>query len=327
VSITVIVCTYNRCTTLAHALNSVAASALPTRLEWEVLVVDNNSTDQTREVVKDFCRRFPGRFRYLLESRQGVSYARNAGIRESRSDVLAFVDDDVTVDPEWLGNLTAALHNGEWAGAGGRILPQWTCSPPSWIPVKERHGLAPLAAFDLGAQAGPLNEPPFGANMAFRKEIFEKYGGFRTDLGRCADSMISNEDTEFGRRLLGAGEQLRYEPSAVIYHPVQRERLKRDYFLKFWFNKGRSDILEFGIPDDARWYVAGVPAYLFRRFARWTAQGILNLKPSNRFNTKLSVWIIAGQIYECYRMSRDANGKRGAFIEYRRQALPRKNYE
>jgi glycosyltransferase involved in cell wall biosynthesis len=284
--------------------------------------VDNNSTDQTRKVVADFCRSFPGRFRYVLELQQGVSYARNAGVRESRGDVLAFVDDDVTVSPEWLWNLTAGLYSGEWAGAGGRILPQWTCSPPSWIPLQERHGLAPLAAFDLGVRAGPLIEPPFGANMAFRKEIFGRYGGFRTDLGRCADNLISNEDTEFGRRLLTAGEQLRYEPSAVIYHPVPENRLKRYYFLKFWFNKGRSDIMEFGVPNDARWYVAGVPVYLFRRLARWAGQGLLTLKTSKQFSTNLSLSIIAGQIFECYRMSRGASGKGSAFIERRRHTLP-----
>ena len=116
--ITVILCTYNRCTILAKALNSVAASRLPESIEWEVLVVDNNSSDRTREVVEDYCRRFPGRFRYLFEPQQGLSYARNAGIREGRGYVLAFMDDDVTVEPEWLQNLTACLQDGEWAGAG-----------------------------------------------------------------------------------------------------------------------------------------------------------------------------------------------------------------
>src|SRR5690349_7477494 len=95
-------------------------------VEWEVLVVDNNSSDQTREVVDEFCRRYPGRFRYLFESRPGKSCALNAGVREARGAVVAFMDDDVTVEPTWLQELTAALHNGQWAGAGGRILPQRT---------------------------------------------------------------------------------------------------------------------------------------------------------------------------------------------------------
>ena len=86
-NITVILCTYNRCRTLEKALTSVAASALPLSIEWEVLVVDNNSRDQTRDVVEDFCTRYPGRFRYLFEPHQGKSYALNTGIREARGDV------------------------------------------------------------------------------------------------------------------------------------------------------------------------------------------------------------------------------------------------
>ncbi len=119
-NITVILCTYNRCQNLAKALDSVAASMLPESVEWEVLVVDNNSNDQTRELVEGFCHRYPGRFRYLFEPQQGKSYALNSGIRVSPSEILAFTDDDAIVEPDWLWNLTSALHDGEWAGAGER---------------------------------------------------------------------------------------------------------------------------------------------------------------------------------------------------------------
>ena len=208
---TVIVCTYNRCKMLEKALDSLVASALPTSFEWEVVVVDNNSSDQTRDVVEGFSQRYPGRFRYVFEPRQGVSYARNAGVRESRGDVLAFMDDDVTVGREWLRNITASLHRGDCAGAGGRIVPVWKSPPPRWLPIERPHALAPFVEFDFGSEPGPLNVPPFGANMAFRKEVFEKYGGFRTDLGRCAGSLLSNEDTEFGNRLLCTIRYLRKE--------------------------------------------------------------------------------------------------------------------
>src|ERR1700733_6639045 len=98
--VTVIVCTYNRGQSLAEALDSVAKSTLPEAVAWEVLVVDNNSTDQTRDVVEKVCSRVPGRFRYLLESRPGKLHALNAAIREARGDVLAFMDDDATVGEE-----------------------------------------------------------------------------------------------------------------------------------------------------------------------------------------------------------------------------------
>lgn len=120
---TVIVCTYNRCQSLADTLDSLAKSIVPASTDWEVLIVDNNSADRTRQVVEEFTRRFPGRFRYVFEPRQGKSFALNRGIRETQADVLAFTDDDVIAEPAWLWNLTKDLFSGEWQGAGGKILP------------------------------------------------------------------------------------------------------------------------------------------------------------------------------------------------------------
>ena len=107
--ISVILCTYNRCQSLTRALESVAASQMPNSLDWEILVVDNNSKDRTREVMSEFCLRHPGRVRYLFEAQQGLSNARNAGIREAHGEIIAFTDDDITVEPTWLQNLTASL--------------------------------------------------------------------------------------------------------------------------------------------------------------------------------------------------------------------------
>jgi len=307
--ITVILCTYNRCESLAKALGSVAASTLPESVDWEVLVVDNNSPDRTRDVVEDFCRRYPGRFRYLFEPHQGKSYALNAGIREARGDVLAFMDDDVTVDSTWLRNLTAGLVSGEWAGAGGRILPQWPYEPPSWLPEKEWYGMAPLVMFDLGLEAGPLTDPPFGTNMAFHRRMFEKYGTFRTDLGPRPNSEIRNEDTEFGSRLLAAGERIKYEPDAVVHHEVPQKRLQREFFLTWWFDKGRADIRGVGVGGDGKWFVSGIPLYLFRRLAVGTLRWMVTLDPSRRFSSRLAVWLLAGMIVESYRQSREVGHK------------------
>lgn len=304
--ITTIVCTFNRCGSLAHALESLVASTLATLTEWEALVVDNNSSDQTRAVAEDFCRRYPGHFRYLFEPRPGKSHALNSGISAARGNILAFLDDDVRVESAWLENLTAALHDGEWAGAGGRILPEWTSAPPRWLPREGRYALAPLAAFDLGHQACQLNEPPFGTNMAFRKELFEKYGGFRTDLGPRPGSEIRNEDTEFGWRLLAGGERLRYEPSAVVYHPVPDNRIQKKYFLAWWFDKASADIRQFGIRPGTKYFVAGIPLHLFRNLAVWTLKWMFAVDSSRRFARKITVWTKLGQILECHRKSSEA---------------------
>ena len=176
--ITVILCTYNRSQSLKKALESVANSTLPNSVEWEVLVVDNNSRDQTRGGSGRISPPLPGRIRYLFEEQPGKSYALNAGILEARGDVLAFMDDDVTVEPTWLQNLTTPLQDNQWAGTGGRIRPDRNFSPPRWMLLEGQYSLgSPLAAaFDLGDNPGELDRSPYGTNMAFRKSIFEKYG-------------------------------------------------------------------------------------------------------------------------------------------------------
>ena len=299
-NITVILCTYNRCQSLAKALESIAASVLPESVEWEVLVMDNNSNDQTHELVEDFCRRYPHRFRYMFEPRPGKSHALNAGIREARGDVLAFIDDDVTVEPTWLQNLTARLRNGEWTGSGGRVLPERNFSLPRWLTLEECYALGPLAMFDLGPDVGELSEPPFGNNMAFQKQMFKKYGCFRIDLGPQPGSEIRSEDTEFGERLLAAGERLRYEPSAVVYHSVPENRLQKKYFLVWWFDKARADLRTCGVPPKTKWFVIGIPLYMFRRLAVWTLRWMAAVKPARRFSCKLKVWGTLGGIVESY---------------------------
>jgi glycosyltransferase involved in cell wall biosynthesis len=311
--VSVVLCTYNRAQSLSDALESVAAQTLPEPLEWEVVVVDNNSRDQTREVVDDFCRRYPRRFRYVFEPNQGLSHARNAGIREARGDVLAFMDDDVTVEPRWLDNLTAPLRDGEWAGSGGMTLPAGPFTPPHWLaPDGPYNMLGVLCAyFNPGGEARELEEAPYGTNMAFRKQMFEKYGGFRIDLSRCAGNTMSNEDTEFGRRLMKAGERLRYEPSAVVRHPVPVDRVTKKYFLAFWFDYGRAFVREWG-PKPT---VLGIPRPYLNILklgtvvmAQKVGQWVLSFNPQRRFYHKCRVWMIAGQIREYYRYARGIDG-------------------
>ena len=308
--ITVIVCTYNRCRTLAQALDSLAAQRMPEPLEWEVLVVDNNSSDQTRDVVEGFCRRHADRFRYLFQPQPGKSHALNLAIREASGDVLAFTDDDGILDANWLHNLTAPLQDGQWAGVGGRTLPGQSFVPPPWLSIEEPYNLggALCALFDLGDQPGELDRPPYGTNMAFRKAMFERYGGFRLDLGPGPDKNIPrpNEDTEFGRRLMAAGERLRYEPSALVTHPVPEERVSEQFFLAWWFDYGRAGTREMGSRPD----ILGIPRRYFTMlktgsvlaFVR-TPQWIFTVNPKLRFYRKCFARKSAGEIAELYRLS------------------------
>lgn len=315
--ISVILCTMNRAESLAKALNSLAGSVLPEAVEWEVLVVDNNSSDATPGVAESFCRRDPDHFKYTLEARPGKVHALNRGIRESSGDVLAFTDDDVIVDPKWIQNLTAKLNDGSWIGAGGRILPEREFLPPRWLPVGQRYALAPLTIFDPGLPPGPLHDAPFGANMAFQRRAFEQYGGFRSDLGPGLGrgTPQKSEDTEFGHRLLDAGEKLLYQPTAVVYHNLPASRLNKKYFLNWWFDKARADIRAFGIPRHARWSIAGVPVVLFRRVMVWAVRWITTVNPARRFECKLQVWGRSAEIVECYRQSRLQKQNKAVAIE------------
>jgi glycosyltransferase involved in cell wall biosynthesis len=300
--ITVILCTHNRCRSLATALESVAASELPAFLEWEVLVVDNCSRDQTREVVQAFCHRYPGRFRYLFETQPGKSFALNCGVREARGEILAFMDDDVTVERTWLRNLTVALHDGECVGVGGRILPEKAFTPPRWLALSGRYSMGGvLALFELGDTPGTLEVAPFGTNMAFHRKVFEKYGSFRTDLGPTPGSEIRGEDTEFGLRVLEAGERLWYEPSAVVYHQVPQHRLRKRYFLRWRFDYGRAKIRVrgkrpdvWGIPRDC----LSISNRLLRILPPKTLRWLLASDPQERFYNKCSVFVTIGEIVE-----------------------------
>jgi glycosyltransferase involved in cell wall biosynthesis len=306
--ITVVLCTHNRAQSLPIALESIVTQILPQSVGWEIIVVDNNSSDETCEIVDGFRRRYP-QVRYLFESKQGISHARNSAIQNARGEILAFIDDDETAATDWLKNLTSNLHNGEWAGAGGRIVPQWECPRPRWLSDKSVFTLAPLALFDIGPEGRQLDQTPFGANMAFRKDVFEAYGGFRTDLGRVGKSMLSGEDTEFGRRVLTAGRQLRYEPSAVTYHPVQESRVNRKYFQEWWFSKGRSDVREIkNRPKEMN--LLGIPLRLFREFLVESLRWMVNVEPSGRFICKLKVWSCVGRVFEYYDQSHDAKQER-----------------
>jgi glycosyltransferase involved in cell wall biosynthesis len=276
------------------------------------------STDQTRNVIESFCRRYPEHFRYLFEPKPGKSYALNAGIANARGEVLAFVDDDVKVEPTWLQNLTAELLNdGKWAGAGGRTLPAQKFTPPPWLSndVNDWGGII-FAYFDQGNDAAELNRAPYGANMAFRRVVFAKYGAYRTDLGRNPVNKIGNEDTEFGRRVMAAGGRLRYEPLAIVYHPVLHRRITQEYFFSWWFDFGRAMIRERGDRPD----VCGVPRDYFallRRAAEipgMTLRWMFAIHPQNRFRNKCFVWKGAGQFVELYRRLVDRKRTKAAGI-------------
>lgn len=275
--ISVVISTYNRCDLLPRALESVLAQEAGD-VRYEVIVVDNNSTDRTRAVVESMIPRAGGRLRYVFEGRQGLSHARNAGIAESRGPLVVFTDDDVRAAPDWIAQIKRAFDaHPEVDFIGGKVLPNWLAAPPAWVARDIWAG--PLALLDEGAQSFYSNpQHPFffpGANFAFRREVFARVGLFSPDFQRVKDNIGSVEDSEFMVRVWRGGCQGMYVPDVVVTADVQVERLTKAYFRRWHKGNGRycallrlNEIMDEAgrlrdTPDESL-ALFGTPAYLYR---------------------------------------------------------------
>lgn len=302
--ISIILCTYNRCESLRNVLESIGNLKGYPQVAWELIVVDNNSKDRTKGVVEDFIRTGRANVRYVFEGRQGKSFALNSGIGEAKGEILAFTDDDVTLQPQWLSGLKRIFDSYGCSGVGGKIIPVFeAAAPPAWLRLDiPRPFLNVLVAFDYGEEPCVLRNTLFGANMAFKKEVFAKYGQFRTDMGPSKDDpMRKGEDTEFCSRLLAAGETLMYAPDAVVYHPVEKERTEKGYFEKWYFDFGRMLTLRSPPPPERTVYFCGVPRYLYRHFLEKFLQWLFTRDGHRRFCSKLELYQKAGEIVEASR--------------------------
>jgi glycosyltransferase involved in cell wall biosynthesis len=302
--ISVIVCTYNRSASLRNTLGSLAQQWLPDGTSWELIVVDNNSTDDTAETVKTFAATSNVSVRCVFEINQGLSHARNTGIRAAHGDIIAFVDDDVTVAPSWLCELRKTFDQFGCVGVGGRIVPVWVGQKPSWLESDGLHSLrsGTVVSFDHGEEPCELHTSPVGANMAFKRVAFERHGFFRTELGKRGNNLMIGEETEFCTRLLRAGDKLVYAPSAVVYHPVPKVRLKKSHFQSHYFNWGRYMARVNGFPEKAIRYF-GVPRYLFRSLLAHICRWLFTFDSQRRFRYKLEVFESLGEISEAHRIA------------------------
>ena len=172
----------------------------------------------------------------------------------------------------------------------------------STLVVRGRRQSRMYGHFHPSAEGRPLTRPPYGGNMAYRREVFEKYGGFRVDLGRSGSSLQGREDVEFANRLLAAGERLWYEPRAVVRELIPVQRVKKSYALRWWYWYGRSEIADLG-PPEARWSIKQVPLVLLRRIVRWSLQWLFSPGAARRFVSQRTVWYLLGTAIGCYRWS------------------------
>jgi glycosyltransferase involved in cell wall biosynthesis len=280
--VSVIVPTFNRAARLSTLLDDLSRQEAG-GLAFEVLVVDNGSADDTARIVERWTER-DRRFRYVLERCAGASCARNAGIAAACAPILAFIDDDVRPNPDWI----ASLHRSFAADPaldclGGRIEPRWPAPPPGWLTPAH---WGPLA-LQMGRGQSPVIDREHAsaclvtANFACRAAVFRELGGFSPAFRR-------DEDREFNLRMWRAGKRGMYVDSVVTFTEVQPERLEKRYHRAWHHVTGtsharmryRDTITRTGVLDDAMTasarLIGGVPAFLFREWAkhavRWMAQ-------------------------------------------------------
>ena len=234
-----VVCTYNRADRLPLALEALLAQE--GSVPYEILVIDNNSTDSTAEVVQAVAQRAGGRVRSALESRQGLSHARNAGIGLARGSIIAFSDDDVRVAKDWVRQIKKTFdEHAEIDYIGGRVLPHWMQSPPAWLTTAH---WSPLALQDYGPDVQISGRARaiclVGANLAFRRGVFETVGLFTPALGRIRDGIGSTEDHDLQLRAWRAGLRGLYSPSVVATADVTPDRMVRSYHRRWHRGHGR----------------------------------------------------------------------------------------
>src|ERR1051326_8849867 len=278
----VVVPTYNRADLLPVCLTSLHAATIPDGLNVGITIVDNNSTDKTREVVESWKERFNGRLHYVFERMQGRSAALNAGITASDSDLVGFIDDVDFI--------------------GGPYIPNWEKDPPGWLP-SDHEGVIGLV--DAGSEIIPYDEHYpgilMGGNAVIRRASIEKVGLYLTSLGRTGGRLLAGEDEDMYRRLLATGAKGLYLPQLKIYHLIPAARLTKKYYRSWSFWRGVScGVLDRTQPQDVP-YFCGVPRYLFgaasRGFFGWTMAPLRRAAASRTFSNELALWDLAGFFY------------------------------
>lgn len=245
-AISFIICTYNRSKYLNETLKSLQECTLGD-YTVELLVVDNNSTDDTAQVVK-YHQELNGQknvlISYVKENQQGLSYARNRGIVESKFDQIVFVDDDIRATENFVEGWYKFFKNKPEAEAvGGKIHVQFDCPKPKW----SSYFILSLFGFhDLGNnhKLYPINSYPFGGNMGFRKLIFNSVGNFNTKLGRKGKNLGANEEKELFRRIRTNNKRIFYNPEALLYHRIDEKRATHDFIKKQAIGLGNSYKIE-----------------------------------------------------------------------------------
>lgn len=236
--VSVVICAYSRSrwTMLVEAVNSVGSQSVPP-LET-IVVADHNPALFAR-----IGGELPGVVAVESRGTRGLAGARNTGIEAARGSVVAFLDDDAVAEREWLEHLTAVYEDPTVVGSGGAVRPLWATPRPPWFPA-EFDWVVGCSYTGLPVEKSPIRNP-IGANMAFRREVFERVGGFREGIGRVGRWPVGCEETELSIRAhqLIPGARVLLDPAAAVDHHVPPDRATLRYFASRCFSEGLSKAL------------------------------------------------------------------------------------
>ena len=261
----VILCTYNRSNGLIRTLKSLQSQDLPKNFSWEIVVVDNNSTDDTPKKVREFAENSELVVRYVKEEKQGLSHARNKGVAEARGRYLHFTEDDEIADKDLIREIYSTFKTSNCDCVGGKIYLKCEGKMPKWL-IEELWGF--LGYLNYGDNTLQMDEQryPFGGNMTFSREVFKKIGLFNVNLGRRGNQLFGGEEVDFFRRLLSEGGKGVYQPKALVYHIIDKSRLKKNYFRALHYKEGMQRAL---LDDEIyRHSLFGIPLFIFPQFLR-----------------------------------------------------------
>lgn len=294
--ISVVLPTFRRPLLLREAVNSIGRSQNCERGDVEVIVVDNNSGDVTPDVIAEIAADFPFPLSCVSESVQGVSVARNRGAAEAEGTLIVFMDEDQQIDPGYLARVpqtfaeTKADCFGGWLGyVGIEQFPAWL-----WTVV----GRVGQRDFGPNVRALGAKERLAGGNMIFPRDVFERYGGFRTDVGPNGKSMTYGEDIDIQDRIQSAGGSLFYDPALRQNHYLEPERMKRRYYLARAFQAGRGEYRTRQHDRAGVRSAFGIPLFLIRRTVSDSLGALRSslARPEKRFNA----WCrLAGELGQC----------------------------
>lgn len=230
--LSVIICTYNRSKYIYNVLESLAKGTLPPE-EYEIVLVDNNCTDNTSAELDRFAVDWPQvQLRRFVETHQGLSYARNRGIREAKGEVLVYVDDDAFVNERYLENYKELFERRiDVSAAGGPIIPHYESgAEPRWMTYHLKRLLTGYLFFGNKEKPFPGDNYPGGGNAAYRKEVFEEVGLYNVELGRKGGNLGCGEEKDIFAKMKAAGMRFVYTPGSILYHSIPAYKLEKDYF-------------------------------------------------------------------------------------------------